>query len=455
VLVPLLLLVVAGALRFYRLDYPERMYFDEIYYAVQGLEYFERGVEKGFSVHPPLGKWLIAASISQLGDSSLGWRFSSAVTGTLTVLVTYLIGLRLFRRRGVAAMAAFFVAIDGLALTMSRISMLDAPLALLVGVGVWCLLKDRDAQWAAIPDRPDPLRPLPSRPHRWRWVAGVVFGLALATKASALLAIAGAGLFVLASEMLWRRRITGSPWTQWWRIAVSGGLALLAVPALVYVLSYTGWFANFSETRLGQEQCPEGVCAVSTVDIARIWFGEQAEIVRFHRDLEATHQYRSHPGTWLTLYRPVAYYYENCTDEKLADDECVTEQGNVEEILGIGNPVVWWLALFAYPLALWAVIRWGDWRAAVPLGFVFVQYLPWFLAPRANFLFYMTPAVPFIALTLAWALRKVGDRFYLAWVPGLVAALAVVAFVFWYPIWSGSEISLEAWNLRMWLQSWI
>ena len=59
---------------------------------------------------------------------------ASAVAGTLLVLFTYYIGLRLFRRRGVAALGAFFVAIDGLALTMSRIAMLDIFLAMFVAL---------------------------------------------------------------------------------------------------------------------------------------------------------------------------------------------------------------------------------------------------------------------------------------------------------------------------------
>jgi dolichyl-phosphate-mannose--protein O-mannosyl transferase len=467
-LLPLVLLLLAGTLRFYGLGYPERIYFDETYYAPQGREMITRGVEEGFAVHPPVGKWLIGAGIAVFGyecDSPpagtwfggcYGFRAAPALAGTLLVLVTYFIGLRLFRRRGVAALAAFFVAIDGLALTMSRISMLDIFLALFVALGVWFLLIDRDKMWADLPLLPpEPGRPLPRRSHGWRWVAGLAFGLALATKWSALPALGGAGLFVLVSELLWRRRLTGSLWTGWWRIVVSGLLTLVMVPLFVYVLSYVSWFGNYSDTRLGLEDCPDGVCRLSTVDIADKWLGEQRAIATFHFNLEAEHPYRSRPVTWTYLGRPVAYYYENCTDEKLADSECVTEQGSVEEILGIGNPAIWWLGLGAFLLAGWYAITRRAWVPATILGFYLVQYVPWLFIARPNFLFYLTPAVPFLCLALAYTVWRLSANTFLRWVPIAVACLAVAAFVFWYPVWTGMEMPLETWQLRMWAPSWI
>ena len=43
-----------------------------------------------------------------------------------------------------------------------------------------------------------------------------------------------------------------------------------------------------------------------------------------------------------------------------------------------------------------------------------------------------------------------------AWVLwGVVVGLAVVAAVFFWPIWTGQTISYDAWRLRMWLPSWI
>lgn len=468
IVLPIIILLIAGAVRFIDLGYPERIYFDETYYAPQGLEMLTNGVEEGFAVHPPLGKWLIAAGIEAFGyacndptstkwfGGCYGFRSAAAAAGTLTVLITYFIGLRLFRRRGVAALGAFFVAIDGLALTMSRIAMLDIFLAMFVALGVWFLLIDRDEMWRDLPaPLPEPVTRLPHRSRRWRWLAGVAFGLALATKWSAILAIGGAGLFVGSSEMLWRHRVTGSPWTALWRPAVGTLLALLVLPAFIYVVSYAGWFANYESTRLGLERCPNGECTLTPIEVVREWWGEQRQIARFHDNLEAEHPYRSHPARWPWLGRPVAYYYENCTDEKLADGECVVEQGNVEEILGVGNPVIWWLGLLAFPAALWFGYKRRDWVAAAVVGFYLVQYVPWLFVPRPNFLFYLTPAVPFLCLTLAYAVWRVSAYTWLRWVPAAAGVLAVVAFLFFWPVWTGQEMPLDTWQLRIWMRSWI
>lgn len=454
-LIPVLLVAVAGSLRFYRLGHPPRIYFDEVYYANDAKEVLDQGVEKGFAVHPPVGKWVIASGIALFGDSSFGWRFGVALAGTLTVLGTYLIGLRLFRRRGVAALAAFLLAIDGMAFTMSRISMLDATLALFVVLGAWLLLIDRDRMWADMPSHPVTTAPaLPHRSRAYRWLAGLAFGVALATKWSAILAIGAAGLFLIGSELAWRRRVSGTWLREWWRPARSIAGSLLLLPALVYVLSYASWFANFEHTRQGREQCANG-CSLALPTIAGTWVDEQVQIYRFHRDLTAEHPYRASPTTWPGMLRPIAYYYESCDGEKLANDECVVEPGNVAEVLGMGNPGIWWPALPAYVVLAWFALRRRDWRAATLLVFLLGQYVPWLATSRPAFLFYTLPIVPFMTLALAYVGWRSREESGLRWVPYALLILAVLGFLFWYPILAGSEMSKDAWQLRIWSQRWI
>jgi dolichyl-phosphate-mannose-protein mannosyltransferase len=463
VALPIVLVLVAGALRFYGLGEPDRIYFDETYYANDANEYLARGVEEDFAVHPPVGKWLLASGIATFGFDAYGWRFSAAFAGTATVLVLYLAGLRLFRRRGIAALAALLLTVEGLAFTMSRIAMLDVFLMLFVTLGFGFLLLDRDRQWEGVElltveDGPDPERALPRRPHPWRWLAGLAFGLALATKWSAVLPIAAAGLFVLVSELAWRRRLTGRWSVHLGRVVASGLGTLVAVPLLVYVLSYGSWFANYENTRKGADACPDGVCAgVSVVDIGASWLDEQREIANFHRDLEAEHPYRAPAYTWFLMTRPVAYYWEGCDDAeaRASDDPCKVAEGNVAEIVGLGNPAIWWLALAAYPVLGWFAVARRDWRAWAILAFLLLQTLPWHLTPRPVFLFYMTPVVPFMCLALAYAAWRAMAVRSLRWLPATLAIVAVVAFLFFYPVLVGTEITRGSWDLRMWMASWV
>jgi len=480
-LLPLVLVLVAGTVRFTMLGYPQRTYFDEVYYANDAEQYLTRGVEEGFVVHPPVGKWLIAAGIRLVGDvdesgaplpiqdddeellpvaqDALSWRLFPALAGTLTVLMLYLAGVRLFRRRGIAALAALLLAVDGLAFTMSRIAMLDVFLSLFVVTGFWLLLVDRDRQWSGVDTAAAVVAAggaLPRRPHPERWLAGVAFGLALGTKWSALLAIAAAGVFVLASELTWRRAVAGRALVRPERIVASGLATLVAVPLVVYVLSYAGWFANYDGTRPGAEDCPAGDCSgVNVRDMAGGWIDEQVAIARFHGSLQAEHPYRASPWTWLPMSRPVAYYFESCDDPADPPEQgCVVEQGNVEEILGMGNPLLWWMALAAHPVLAWWAVRRRDWRAGAILGFLLAQTVPWFVTPRPIFLFYMTPAVPFLCLSLAYASWRALREPSLRWVPGAVAVVSVVTFLFFLPVLIGAELPRDSWELRIWLPTW-
>jgi dolichyl-phosphate-mannose--protein O-mannosyl transferase len=461
---PLLLVLVSGGLRFADLDHPDRQYFDEVYYAEDASDYLTLGVEGGRAVHPMVGKWLIAAGIVVGGDGSFGWRLASAVAGTLTVLGLYLAGLRLFRRRGIAALAALLLSVDGIAFTASRIAMLDVFLGLFVVGGFWLLLIDRDRLWSSAPaatrshERGAILAASTPLLPRWRMAAGLVLGLAVSTKWSALLAIGAAGLFVFGSEYAWRNRVAGRVLAGWWRPLVSAFLTLILVPLVLYVATYASWFANYENTQPGIQRCGEDAteCVASAGDIFGDWLGEQGANVRFHRDLEAEHRYRAEAWTWPLLSRPVAYYYESCKTDRAEDAEpCVVEEGDVEEILGIGNPAVWWVALgLGYPMI--AVGMWRrDWRAWTIVVFLLGQFVPWLIAPRPLFLFYTVPVVPFVALSLAYAADRLGRRVGLRWLPGVIAGVAVAGFLFWWPIFVGAPISEGAWRLRILFNSWI
>ncbi|MDA0216743.1 MAG: phospholipid carrier-dependent glycosyltransferase, partial [Actinobacteria bacterium] len=143
-----LIALFAGLLRFWRLAEPETLVFDEVYYVDGARDLLQYGVEiegeKGeFVVHPPLGKWLIALSILIFRDTSFSWRFSSALFGVASVLLIYLIAKELFSSHFIAIGAAFLLAIDGLAIVMSRTALLDNFLTFFILLSFYFLLKNK------------------------------------------------------------------------------------------------------------------------------------------------------------------------------------------------------------------------------------------------------------------------------------------------------------------------
>ena len=161
------LLGLALVLRLWGLGTIEELIFDETYYVKDGYTLTQEGVEMSwpeepdpafeagdvdsyepegaYVVHPPLGKWLIGAGMMLLGpESPWGWRISSALLGSLAVLMLARIGRRLFRSTTAGLIAGLLLAVDGVGLVHSRTSLLDPFLMFFALAAFGALLIDRD-----------------------------------------------------------------------------------------------------------------------------------------------------------------------------------------------------------------------------------------------------------------------------------------------------------------------
>ena len=168
---PGLIALVGGVLRFWDLDRPRALVFDETYYVKQAYSLLRFGVEMRvldsltkpddafaggnpdvFStvdgdmvVHPPVGKWVLAAGQWLFGaDSGLGWRFSVALVGTLSILVVGRVARRLLGSTALGCIAAFLLAVEGSHFVMSRTGILDIVVMFFALCGFAALLVDRD-----------------------------------------------------------------------------------------------------------------------------------------------------------------------------------------------------------------------------------------------------------------------------------------------------------------------
>ena len=75
--------------------------------------------------HPPLGKWIIAASIITLGDNPIGWRAPSLILAIVSIGIFYLICKELTGDKKISLFATFLLSIDFMHIQMSKIGMLD------------------------------------------------------------------------------------------------------------------------------------------------------------------------------------------------------------------------------------------------------------------------------------------------------------------------------------------
>ena len=431
--------LLAGALRFHALARPPEKVFDETYYASDACLYagepyrecdLESNAERSW-VHPPLGKQMIARGIDVFGNRPFGWRFSAALVGTGTVALVGILAFLLFGSWVWGAVGAVLAGTEHLLFVQSRIAMLDVFLAFFVVLGFVFLVADKRRA-----DRQAEEEPGVTRRRPYRHLAGAAFGAAVAVKWSGILALAAAIMLAVAWERS-RNKEAGRTHPLGRALKEHGVwiyVALVLVPLFVYLLPWIPWLSDRS---------------FSLAELV----GHHGDMASYHLGLdtlkasgEPIHPYMSRAWGWLVLVRPVAYHWQG-------DPECCAE------ILGIGNPALFWGALLVLPylMLVWASRK--EWQAGAILLPIAFQLLPWFAVARPAFLFYMTPITPFLALGMVYPLRDLVrsglDKRVAFAASGLVVGVCVGLFVFFWPLLVSAQLTYDQWVTRIWFDSWI
>jgi len=482
---------LGGLLRFWRLDRPHQLVFDETYYVKQGYSMFKAGYElkwtgtgevvdpqwnagninvftkdPDFVVHPPVGKWMIGAGEQLFGPTSAwGWRFSAALIGTLSILMLALIAHRLFNNTLLAITAALLLAVDGEHYVHSRTGLLDIFVMFWALAAFGCLLIDRDDGIRRLNRRIASGRSGrlgPGLGLRWWRVAGAVcLGLCIGTKWSGLYF---AVVFVLMT-MFWdagARRAVGLK--HWFAGSVLwaglSGLGMAVVAVAVYLFSWTGWFVSDNAyDRQWAGDHPSAHFGWVPDALRSLWY-YHSQMLEFHVHLTSTHPYMANPWSWMVMGRPTAFHYDG---PKLGEKGCKVAQCS-QAVTAIGNPVIWWGATLAIGILLfqWALRR--DWRAGAILAGLVAGYLPWFVfQQRTIFNFYAIAFTPWVILAATYALgmllgppgQSERRRRRGAIAAGGLVVLAVLVFWFFLPLYSAQVIPRPSFDDRMWLPSWL
>lgn len=478
---PILVTAVAGVLRFHRLGIPNTLVFDETYYAKDAWSLLRYGYEHNwlpadqvdqlvidgqpqdawgegpaYVVHPPLGKWMIAAGEWMFGLSPFGWRFVVALLGTLSVLMVARIGRRMFRSTLLGCIAGLLLAVEGLHYVISRTALLDGILMFWVLAAFGCLIIDRDRARALLADGRSNLGMRP-----WRIAAGLCLGAACATKWSGLYYVAAFGLLTV----LWdvgARRAAGSqrPWSAMLRRdAIPAFVSIVVVTIATYLVSWIGWFASSDgwdrQWAVGRESSWSFVPG----PLRSLWH-YHSTMLDFHTGLDSEHPYDSDAWGWMLMMRPVSFFYSTIERGELG---CDADQCS-REVLGLGTPPLWWAGAVSLLVLLWLWIGRRDWRAGAILCAVAAGYLPWFLYDeRTIFSFYSVVFSPFIVLAVTMVLGVIlgpvgasaARRTKGAVIVGAYVLVVVAAFAYFYPVYAARVLPYADWIQHMWLRSWI
>jgi dolichyl-phosphate-mannose-protein mannosyltransferase len=449
--------------------------FDEKHYAPQAWQvWHNHGVEDnpgfGLVVHPPIGKQLIAVGEGIFGYNGLGWRFTGALLGVVMIAVVARTVRRISRSTLVGGIAGLLLTVDGVAFVSARTALLDGFLTFFVVMAFGALIVDRDQvrmrmHNALLDGR---IAETPWGPRLgvrwWRFGAGVLLGLACATKWSGLYFILFFGAMSLAFDVAARRQYrVPRPWLGTIRRDLGPTAYVMAlIPFGVYLAAYAPWFA--SETAVDRYEVGQTIGErqwYQPPDAIRSLWHFTSKAYDFHAGLTNAagnhHPWESKPWTWPMSLRPVLYAIDQDKVPGCGAQSCV------KAVMLVGTPAMWWLAVPVLFYAAWRAFVRRDWRYAVVLVGYFAGYLPWFAdIDRQMYFFYATTMAPFLVMAIALIcgdiLYKPGQNAERRTLGVLVVcfylALVVTNFAWLFPVLTGMPISQNTWNMEIWLPSW-
>ena len=432
--------LTALTFRLWNLGFPKGFVFDEVYYAQNANSLLHHGVELDpksgvaqFIVHPPVGKWMIAAGIKLFGYHEFGWRISAALVGTASIMMIFYIAQRLFDNYFLSLSAGILMSADGLHLVMSRTALLDIFLMFFTLLAFFFLLRNQHL------------------------AAGIALGLAAATKWSGVYYLVAYLAFTLYVEYRRNKALeVETPIRDLIKEKLLKRITqYILVPVMVYSISWIGWLFNRSGyDRNWANSQPNGFFSFIPRPIRSLWH-YHAEMWNFHTTLTASHPYAANPWSWLILGRPTSFYYE--APHGCGAGACA------QEVIALGTPLLWWsgVAAIAITFGYWIARR--EWQSGLLLLSLGAGYLPWFnWQKRTVFSFYSIAFEPFLILIIVFALSKLLEpgedgqiskfRRYICY--GYLG-LVLLNFVYFLPLFMGSIITYSHWSSLMWLPSWI
>ncbi len=419
----------SAGIRFWNLAEPPEMYFDEVYYAKAATEYVNMEPDSN-TVHPPLGKMQIALGIlacnaaEKLSGGRLvipepfKWRFSSAVLGSILPVIVFFMAYHVMRgNRSAALLAEFFVSIDFMAYTLSRISMLDIVLAVWITLGAYLAWRALEESWNGTG-------------KFWRYCvySALAFAVSAACKWSGLFGAFGAfwmlvcysapnyrpgaegedGAFAAREGKFWQRLLQAARgvWPVFWKLVLVFG----ALTVIIYLASYVFLYIR------------EGWGAFESIaGYHKLMFGFRYDSKQF------THHYMSQFWSWPLVLRPVWLYYESA-------------HGLVEGIVCFGSVVFWWTALMYIIETCASGIARKDASMSFAAWLWVPQWILWASSTTGGFIYYMLPGVPFLALAASMVISDWLEQGGKVMVVCYITAISVF-FMVYFPFLGGFPAS--------------
>jgi len=351
-----------------------------------------------FDLHPPLGKFIIAVGIALFGDTPIGWRVMPLLFGCAMIPLGAALGWYLMRERVAALLLAAFIAGETFLIAYSRTGIMDGILVFFTLATLLAALLVE--RWGQV-----------------LWVA-VLLGLAISVKWAVFMVVVPVGY------VLWRKGL------------LRPFLASLWVSAILYIfIVYLG-----------------ALISVTTNPWEAWQWTWNWHIQAFEKVTAAIPNPWGSPWwSWPLMLRTIRL-----------SSLFATPTGDLQVIVAIGNPVLWYGSTLAVVAGLVEAARRlvarkpvaDDPLVPILLGYVFLL-LPWIPGTRIPYIYNYLPSYTFALMALVyWLVRIWGRRPWGPWAVVAFTALALASTIFFIPLAAGLPISDESLQQRIWLDSW-
>jgi len=394
---------------------PPKLYFDEFFYIPAASKILVHEIRN--REHPPLAKALMAISIITWGNNPFGWRYMSALFGSLALTGMYVWALHLFINENAAVWAAAVTLVNQFLYVQSRIAMLDV---FVVAFMVWALALFT-ATWYS------------TRVKGMFLTIGVFLGLAIASKWTGLVPLLMIIGIVTIVKILqnWRTVFENPKEIDWYRpdlwrdMRVSDWIVSLAlIPMAVYLLTFVPIF---------------GADPIALVHLQREMWDSQWRVT-------TPHPYMSSWINWALIRRPILYLLDR-------DPE---NPHSLEVVIFLGNPVVLWSGIIALFVCIYGWLK-DRRRDAFIISISWIAfYFCWALVSRpTSFYYYYFPAGMVLSLSLTYLFYNTG-MVRAVWARYLFLCLAIGFFIYFFPITSATMGVTDAGFVqRIWFKTWL
>ena len=372
-----------------KVSYMNTSYFDEVYFARTAYEYVEN-IPTYEWTHPPLGKLIQAIPIFITKHlSPFNYRLMGNISGILMIIIMYLFGKELFKKRKYSIFASLLMFFDTFHFVQTRMGTVDSHLVLFMMISALGMIKYCN-----------------NKKMINLLISGIFFGLSVCVKWTGL--YCGLGLAIIYFTYMIKNKEFNL------KHILSGFSFFVVIPLIFYI----GLYLLFPNNNINYTNNLKSIMK------------QQEQMYNYHSKLDAEHFFSSDWYTWPISYKPVWYH------------EAIVDTTSKETISGIGNIVIWWVGIVAMIFLIPKLLK-KDKNSFYLLVLILSLWLPYVFIGRIMYMYHYFPVLPFMMLAITGLFKHIDEKYKLTYLIPIYLIFVIAFFIIYYPVITGNVVSID------------